>query len=133
MSDKILYKNNEYHMMITEKENELILSWGDAYGHNNLTRISKDVLEQIVLGERTPSDLLFYAENDVWPAPKEVQDMVKKERAESRPITLISNTKNQKLFSQDELKKLIPLAEKAWIDWKGKLPNNYVSPIKNEK
>ncbi|WP_460016455.1 hypothetical protein [Lactovum odontotermitis] len=58
MSEKILYKNNEYHMMVTEKENELILSWEDAYGHNNLTPISKDVLEKITTGEGT----LFQAE-----------------------------------------------------------------------
>ncbi|GAB2024403.1 hypothetical protein OfM1_04730 [Lactovum odontotermitis] len=108
------------------------MSWG-----HDIKEIRKKIeradFEAYKNGTHSGDDLIFKAQSGVWPAPKEVQDMVKKERAESRPITLISNPKNQKLFSQDELKKLIPLAEKAWIDWKGKLPDNYVSPIKNEK
>ena len=43
---------------------------------------------------------------------------------------LISNPKNQLLFTQEELEELIPIAEQQWIDWKGKLPDDYVSPLK---
>ena len=34
------------------------------------------------------------------------------------------------LFTQEELETLIPLAEQKWIDWRGKLPDDYVSPLK---
>ena len=33
-------------------------------------------------------------------------------------------------FTQEELERLIPLAEQMWIDWRGKLPDDYVSPLK---
>ncbi|WP_317629562.1 hypothetical protein [Streptococcus sp. CSL10205-OR2] len=43
------------------------------------------------------------------------------------------NTSNYyNLFTEEELEKLIPIAEKQWIDWKGKLPERYVSPLKNK-
>ena len=29
-----------------------------------------------------------------------------------------------------EEEKLIPIAEQMWIDWRGKLPDDYVSPLK---
>jgi hypothetical protein len=43
---------------------------------------------------------------------------------------LIDVPKNRKLFSKEELKELIPIAEQMWIDWRGKLPDDYVSPLK---
>ena len=36
----------------------------------------------------------------------------------------------RELFTQEELERLIPLAEQKWIDWRGKLPDDYVSPLK---
>lgn len=52
---------------------------------------------------------------------------------EETPTVLIADPSSQELFSQYELEKLIPLTEKAWIDWKGKLPNNYISPLNIER
>ena len=43
---------------------------------------------------------------------------------------LISNRKNQLLFSNKELEILIPKAEQQWIESMGKLPDDYVSPLK---
>ena len=43
---------------------------------------------------------------------------------------LIASPKSWELFTQEELETLIPLAEKKWIDWRGKLPDDYVSPLK---
>ena len=105
------------------------MSWGHDIREFR-KKIEQSDFEAYRNGERLGADLIFKAQNGVWPAPKEEQDRVKKERAEKRPIVLISNPKNQRLFSQNELEKLIPLAEKAWIDWKGKLPDSYTSPIK---
>ena len=43
---------------------------------------------------------------------------------------LIASPKSWELFTQEELETLIPLAEQKWIDWRGKLPDDYVSPLK---
>ena len=40
-----------------------------------------------------------------------------------RPINMNENFK-------EELERLIPIAEQMWIDWRGKLPDDYVSPLK---
>jgi hypothetical protein len=43
---------------------------------------------------------------------------------------LIDVPKNRKLFSKEELEELIPIAEKQWIESEGKLPDDYVLPLK---
>ena len=66
---------------------------------------------------------------DFWPPTEEEIKKIKRERAIERPIVLVANPKNQLLFTKEELKELMPIAEKAWIESKGKLPWNYVSPL----
>ncbi|HEM6266864.1 TPA: hypothetical protein U2C71_002132, partial [Streptococcus suis] len=53
-----------------------------------------------------------------------------KRSIEESPTTLIDIPKFRALFTQEELEELIPIAEQQWIDWKGKLPDDYVSPLK---
>ncbi|HEL0775730.1 TPA: hypothetical protein TVN81_000898 [Streptococcus equi subsp. zooepidemicus] len=86
--------------------------------------------EEYLKGLRTADELLFKAQNDCWPPTEEGKNRIMKERAKDRPMVLISNPKNQMLFTQEELRKLIPIAEQKWIDWKGKLPDDYISPLK---
>ncbi|HEL1241539.1 TPA: hypothetical protein TVN76_001422 [Streptococcus equi subsp. zooepidemicus] len=86
--------------------------------------------EEYLKGLRTADEILFKAQNDCWPPTEEEKNRIMKERAKDRPMVLISNPKNQMLFTQEELRKLIPIAEQKWIDWKGKLPDDYVSPLK---
>src|SRR3712207_4753425 len=80
--------------------------------------------------KHSADDLLFKSQNDRWPPTEEEKNRIMRERAKDRPMVLISNPKNQMLFTQEELRKLIPIAEQKWIDWKGKLPDDYVSPLK---
>ena len=61
--------------------------------------------------------------------PKKKERLVKKKWIEEGLTPLIANPKSREYFTQEELEKLIPLAEQIWIDWKGKLPDNYVSPL----
>ena len=42
---------------------------------------------------------------------------------------MIDFPENRKLFSQEELEELIPIAEKDWIESEGKLSKGYVSPL----
>ncbi|EHI74913.1 Uncharacterised protein [Streptococcus criceti] len=85
--------------------------------------------EEYMSGKRSSSDILFKAQNNVWPPTEEEKKHIKQVRAKERPITLISNPKNQLLFTQAELRELIPIAEQKWINLKGKLPDDYVSPL----
>ncbi|EHI73600.1 hypothetical protein STRCR_0245 [Streptococcus criceti HS-6] len=55
--------------------------------------------------------------------------MAEKKSVENSPTVLIDIPKFRKLFTQKELEKLIPIAEQQRIDWKGKLPDDYVSPL----
>ncbi|ACG61618.1 TPA: hypothetical protein TUM56_001513 [Streptococcus equi subsp. zooepidemicus] len=86
--------------------------------------------EEYLKGLRTADEILFKVQNDCWPPTEEEKNRIMRERAKDRPMVLISNPKNQMLFTQEELSKLIPIAEQKWINWKGKLPDDYISPLK---
>jgi len=43
---------------------------------------------------------------------------------------LIDVPKNRKLFSKEELEELIPITEQQYIESEGKLPDDYVLPLK---
>ena len=80
-------------------------------------------------GERTLGEVSYRVKHNFWPPTEEEIKKIKRERAIERPIVLVANPKNQLLFTKDELKELMPIAEKDWIESEGKLPNGYVSPL----
>ena len=81
-------------------------------------------------GERTQLEILSKLQNDRWP-PTEEEKKASEKRFVLKGLTpLIANPKSWELFTQEELERLIPLAENKWIDWRGKLPDDYVSPLK---
>ena len=81
-------------------------------------------------GERTIREVSYRVKNNCWPPTEEEINKIKRGRAKERPKILIANPKNQLLFTQEELKELMPIAEKIWIESEGKLPDDYVSPLK---
>ena len=81
-------------------------------------------------GERTLSEVSWKIKHDSWPPSEEEKNEIRKDRARKKPIVLISNRKNKLLFSNKELEILIPKAEQQWIESMGKLPDDYVSPLK---
>ena len=81
-------------------------------------------------GERTIREVSYRVKNNCWPPTEEEKNEIRKKRAREKPIVLISNRKNQLLFSNKELEILIPQAEEQWIESMGKLPDDYVSPLK---
>jgi len=81
-------------------------------------------------GERTLREVSWKIQNDCWPPTEEDKNEIRKKRAREKPIVLISNRKNQLLFSNKELEILIPQAEQQWIESMGELPDDYVSPLK---
>ena len=80
-------------------------------------------------GERTQLEILSKLQNDCWPPTEEEKKASEKQFVLKGLTPLIANPKSWELFTQEELERLIPLAENKWIDWRGKLPKGYVSPL----
>ena len=80
-------------------------------------------------GDRTLREVSWKVQNDSWPPTEKEINKIKRGRARKYPTSLIDFPENRKLFSQEELEELIPIAEKIRIESKGKLPWNYVSPL----
>ena len=81
-------------------------------------------------GERTIREVSYRVKNNCWPQTEEEKKASEKQFILKGLTPLIVNPKSWELFSQEELERLIPLAEQKWIDWRGKLPDDYVSPLK---
>ena len=84
-------------------------------------------------GERTQLEILSKLQNDCWPPTEEEKKASEKQFVLKGLTPLIANPKSWELFTQEELERLIPLAEKKWIDWRGKLPKGYVSPLEKRE
>ena len=81
-------------------------------------------------GERTIREVSYRVKNNCWPPTEEEKKASEKQFILKGLTPLIANPKSWELFTQEELERLIPLAEQKWIDWRGKLPDDYVSPLK---
>ena len=81
-------------------------------------------------GERTELEVLSKLQTDRWPPTEEEKKASEKQFILKGLTPLIANPKSWELFTQEELERLIPIAEQMWIDWRGKLPDDYVSPLK---
>ena len=81
-------------------------------------------------GERTELEVLSKLQTDCWPPTEEEKKASKKQFILKGLTPLIASPKSWELFTQEELERLIPLAEQKWIDWRGKLPDDYVSPLR---
>ena len=81
-------------------------------------------------GERTELEVLNKLQTDRWPPTEEGKKASEKRFILKGLTPLIASPKSWELFTQEELERLIPIAEQMWIDWRGKLPDDYVSPLK---
>ena len=112
--------NNQYYIVNIE---------GGMMDNRVVYELPDELFALLESGERTIEDVSYRVKNDYWPPTEEEIKRIKRERAIERPILLIANPKNQLFFTKEELKELIPIAEKAWIESEGKLPKGYVSPL----
>ena len=80
-------------------------------------------------GERTLLEVSWKIKHDFWPPTEEEKKTSEKRFIEESPTSLIDLPETRDLFTKEELEKLIPIAEQMWIDWRGKLPKEYVSPL----
>ena len=112
--------NNQYYIVNIE---------GGMMDDRVVYELPDELFALLESGERTLEDVSYRVKNDCWPPTEEEIKKIKRERAIERPIVLVANPKNQLLFTKDELKELMPIAEKDWIESEGKLPKGYVSPL----
>ena len=119
---KSIWKNEDKYYLVLEEGT--VASWLAVY------ELPNELFALLESGERTLLEISWKVQNDSWPPTEEEKNEIRKDRARKKPIVLISNRKNQLLFSDKELEMLIPKAEQQWIESMGKLPDDYVSPLK---
>ena len=119
---KSIWRNEDKYYLVLEEGS--VASWLVVY------ELPNELFALLESGERTLREVSWKIQNDCWPPTEEEKNEIRKKRAREKQIVLISNRKNQLLFSNKELEILIPQAEQQWIESMGELPDDYVSPLK---
>ena len=70
-------------------------------------------------GERTLHEVSWKVQNDCWPPTEEEKKASEKQFIEESPTSLIDLPETRELFTHEELERLIPIAEKQWIESEG--------------
>lgn len=126
---KIIHEDRPSQFFVLSDGRNYQLKWEDSRLSTHIKSISQQDYEEYLSGQHSGGDLMHKASYGVWPAPEREQKSADRQFVRETPTALIADPTSQDLFSKEELEKLIPLAEQQWIDWKGKLPDNYVSPL----
>ena len=119
---KSIWKNEDKYYLVSDEGT--VASWLAVYD------LPQELFSLLDSGEKSLLEISWKIKTDRWPPTEEEKNKIRKDRARKKPIVLISNRKNQLLFSNKELEILIPKAEQQWIESMGKLPDDYVSPLK---
>ena len=119
---KSIWKNEDKYYLVSEEGT--VASWLVVY------ELPQELFSLLDSGERSLLEISWKIKHDRWPPMEEEINKIKRGRAKERPKILIANPKNQLLFTQEELKELMPIAETIWIESEGKFPDDYVSPLK---
>ena len=93
-------------------------------------KLPNELFALLESGERSLLEISWKIKHDRWPPTEEEKKTSEKQFILKGLTPLIANPKSWELFTQEELERLIPLAENKWIDWRGKLPDDYVPPLK---
>lgn len=117
-----VWRHNGQYYFVTEE--------GGIAPQRVVYELSDELFQLLDSGQKTPFEIHFKLQNDAWPPTEEEKKIAERESVVKSPTVLIDIPKYRKLFTYEELEKLIPIAEQQWIDWKGKLPDDYVSPLK---
>ena len=119
---KSIWRNDNKYYIVSEEGT--VASWLVVY------ELPQELFTLLESGERTLHEVSWKVQNDSWPPTEEERKESRRKFISKYPASLIDVPKNRKLFSKEELKELIPIAEKQWIESEGKLPDDYVSPLK---
>lgn len=119
---KLIWKNEDKYFLVSEEGT--VASWLAVYD------LPQELFSLLDSGERSLLEISWKIKHDSWPPTEEEKKASEKQFVLKGLTPLIANPKSWELFTQEELETLIPLAEQKWIDWRGKLPDDYVSPLK---
>ena len=119
---KLIWKNEDKYFLVSEEGT--VASWLAVYD------LPQELFSLLDSGERSLLEISWKIKHDSWPPTEEEKKASEKQFILKGLTPLIANPKSWELFTQEELETLIPLAEQKWIDWRGKLPDDYVSPLK---
>ena len=119
---KSIWKNEDKYFLVSEEGT--VASWLAVYD------LPQELFSLLDSGERSLLEISWKIKHDSWPPTEEEKRASEKRFIEESPTSLIDIPETRELFTQEELETLIPLAEQKWIDWRGKLPDDYVSPLK---
>ena len=119
---KSIWKNEDKYFLVSEEGT--VASWLAVYD------LPQELFSLLDSGERSLLEVSWKIKHDSWPPTEEEKKASEKQFVLKGLTPLIANPKSWELFTQEELETLIPLAEQKLIDWRGKLPDDYVSPLK---
>jgi len=119
---KSIWKNEDKYYLVSEEGT--VASWLAVYD------LPQELFSLLDSGERSLLEVSWKIKHDSWPPTEEEKKASEKQFILKGLTPLIANPKSWELFTQEELERLIPIAEQKWIDWRGKLPDDYVSPLK---
>ena len=119
---KSIWKNEDKYYLVLEEGT--VASWLAVYD------LPQELFSLLDSGERSLLEISWKIKHDSWPPTEEEKRASEKRFIEESPTSLIDIPETRELFTQEELKRLIPIAEQMWIDWRGKLPDDYVSQLK---
>ena len=119
---KSIWKNEDKYYLVSEEGT--VASWLVVY------ELPNELFALLESGERTELEVLSKLQTDCWPPTEEEKKASEKRFIEESPTSLIDLPETRDLFTKEELEKLIPIAEKQWIESEGKLPDDYVSPLR---
>ena len=119
---KLIWKNEDKYFLVSEEGT--VASWLAVYD------LPQELFSLLDSGERSLLEVSWKIKHDSWSPTEEEKKASEKQFVLKGLTPLIANPKSWELFTQEELETLIPLAEQKWIDWRGKLPDDYVSPLK---
>ena len=119
---KSIWKNEDKYYLVSEEGT--VASWLAVYD------LPQELFSLLDSGERSLLEISWKIKHDSWPPTEEEKKASEKQFVLKGLTPLIASPKSWELFTQEELETLIPLAEQKWIDWRGKLPDDYVSPLK---
>ena len=117
-----IWRDKDKYYLVSEEGT--VASWLVVY------ELPNELFALLDSGERTLQEVSWKIKHDRWPPTEEEKKASEKQFVLKGLTPLIASPKSWELFTQEELERLIPLAERKWIDWRGKLPDDYVSPLK---
>ena len=118
------------HIWRDEDKYYLVLEEGTVVSWLVVYELPNELFALLDSGERSLLEIFYKIETDRWPPTEEEKKASEKRFIEESPTSLIDLPETRELFTHEELERLIPLAEQMWIDWRGRLPDDYVSPLK---